>query len=150
MTNLFPGIDIDAIHNKLDNKKPKKHHKTTGYCLSCNATLSDRQKLDLNGTLLVPVELQDSYYSNASQIRGRYEGSQATSLNYNFYTAPTAGIWIGDTAYDKSAAIDSNTSKFAWVKQIGNVNLNFYDKTSVNIKEVKTLGAPSYTSGVQK
>ena len=46
MTNLFPGIDIDAIHNKLDSKKPKKHHKTTGYCLSCNATLSDRAFCD--------------------------------------------------------------------------------------------------------
>ena len=111
MTNLFPGIDIDAIHNKLDNKKPKKHHKTTGYCLSCNATLSDRQKLDLNGTLLVPVELQDSYYSNASQIRGRYEGSQATSLNYNFYTAPTAGIWSPVLSTKIEYVLNSKTNK---------------------------------------
>ena len=49
MTKYFPGLDIDAIYDKLEEKKQQrypKQHKTTGYCLSCNAQLHDRAFCD--------------------------------------------------------------------------------------------------------
>ena len=44
MTNHFmDGVDIDAVYDKEGEKpyKYKKQHRTTGYCLSCNAALQD-------------------------------------------------------------------------------------------------------------
>jgi len=48
MTKHFPGLDMDAIYDRLEEKKLRypKHHKTTGYCLSCNAPLQDRAFCD--------------------------------------------------------------------------------------------------------
>lgn len=49
MTNHFvDGVDIDAVYDKTGEKpyKPKKQHRTTGHCLSCNAALADRAFCD--------------------------------------------------------------------------------------------------------
>lgn len=78
-------------------------------------------------SLLSKAYLQDSYESLRSYQISRYEGSKLTSAQYTFYTP-------GDTSYGKTAAIDQQTIKFAWVKNIGYNNLNFKDKTQVIIK----------------
>ena len=48
MTKHFPGLDMDAIYDKLEEKQQRysKQHKTTGYCLSCNAQLHDQAFCD--------------------------------------------------------------------------------------------------------
>ena len=48
MSNFFNNTKSDAIYDQLEAKeqKPKRHHKTTGYCLSCNAPLQDRAFCD--------------------------------------------------------------------------------------------------------
>jgi hypothetical protein len=40
----------------------------------------------------------------------------------------------GDKSYGKTAAIDINSTKVGWVKSIPSQSLNFYDKTTVNLK----------------
>lgn len=80
-----------------------------------------------NPDILERVQIQDGKYSHASYVGPRYEGSKSTSLRYTFYTP-------GDSSYGKNAAIDFNTTKFAWVNNINNINLNFFDKSTINIK----------------
>jgi hypothetical protein len=80
-----------------------------------------------NTSILEDVEMQDSNYSNTSHLNSRYYGAKSTSNNYTFYTD-------GDNSYGKNAAIDINTTKFAWANSISPKNLNFCDKTTVNIK----------------
>jgi hypothetical protein len=48
MSNFFNNTQSDAIYDQLEAKeqKHKRHHKTTGYCLSCNAPLQDRAFCD--------------------------------------------------------------------------------------------------------
>lgn len=40
----------------------------------------------------------------------------------------------GDRSYGKTAAIDKNSTKIAWVKSFQSSSLNFYDKTSITLK----------------
>jgi hypothetical protein len=77
--------------------------------------------------MLEPVEIMDENYSDPRYTRPRYDGSKTTSSIYNFYTP-------GDYSYGKTAAIDFNSEKFAFANSINKKNLNFYDKTTVNIK----------------
>jgi hypothetical protein len=77
--------------------------------------------------MLEPVEILDENYTDPRYTRPRYEGSKTTSSIYNFYTP-------GDSSYGKTAAIDKNSEKFAFANSINKKNLNFYDKTTVNIK----------------
>jgi len=59
--------------------------------------------------------------------------SNRWSYTYNTYTT-SSSIWPGDDSYGKTAAIDINTFKVAWVKNIPSQSLNFYDKTSISLK----------------
>jgi len=77
--------------------------------------------------VLEEIELLDENYSDPRYTRPRYDGVKSTSAKYNFYTK-------GDTSYGKTAAVDFNTEKFAFANSINKKNLNFYDKTTVNIK----------------
>lgn len=77
--------------------------------------------------MLEPVEIMDEKYSDPRYTRPRYDGSKTISSKYNFYTN-------GDTSYGKTAAVDFNAEKFAFANSINKKNLNFYDKTTVNIK----------------
>lgn len=77
--------------------------------------------------VLEPVEIADEKYSDPRYTRPRYDGSKTISSKYNFYTN-------GDTSYGKTAAVDFNAEKFAFANSINKKNLNFYDKTTVNIK----------------
>jgi hypothetical protein len=85
------------------------------------------------GSITSSAELQDSYLSLTSYNTSRYDGSKVTSYTYNTYTT-SSSIWPGDDSYGKTAAIDLNTFKVAWVKNIPSGSLNFYDKTSINLK----------------
>lgn len=80
-----------------------------------------------NTNILENTQVQDSNYSDQAYIRPRYLGCKASSAIYTFYTN-------GDSSYGKTAAIDINTKKFAWINNIYEKNLNFYDKTTVSIK----------------
>ena len=93
-------------------------------------------------SLLEPVELQDSNYYIKSYLVPRYEGCKTISAFYNTYTSASAFkknaidviIWDGDKSYGKTAAIDYNVEKFAFSNNIVKKSLNFYDKTTINIK----------------
>jgi hypothetical protein len=80
-----------------------------------------------NSLILESVQIQDGKYSDPTYTRARYDGSKSESSRYTFYT-------IGDTSYGKNASIDINTYKFAWANNINSRNLNFYDKTTINIR----------------
>jgi hypothetical protein len=80
-----------------------------------------------NPDILESVQIQDGKYYDPAYTNPRYEGSKSTSATYTIYTP-------GDQSYGKSAAIDSNTLKFAWANDINTVNLNFYDKSTITIK----------------
>jgi hypothetical protein len=69
------------------------------------------------GSILVPVELQDSYLSLESYNTSRYEGSKTTSLLYNTYTSAST-TYDGDYSYGKTAAIDHNVRKLGLFTQI--------------------------------
>lgn len=73
------------------------------------------------------VQIQDWKYQDPAYLRPRYEGAKSTSRRYTFYT-------IGDSSYGKKAAIDLITTKFAWANPTTDINLNFFDKTSISIK----------------
>jgi hypothetical protein len=80
-----------------------------------------------NHNILSPVQINDGKYQDPVYTYPRYDGSKSTSKTYTFFTE-------GDNSYGKNAAIDINTIKFAWSNNINEKNLNFYDKTTVNIK----------------
>ena len=77
--------------------------------------------------ILESVQIQDWKYQDPAYTRPRYEGGKSTSALYNFYTT-------GDRSFGKTAAIDINTVKFAWGNPIDKRNLNFYDKTTLNLR----------------
>jgi hypothetical protein len=85
------------------------------------------------GSITSSAELQDSYLSLRSYNISRYEGSKTTSLLYNTYTSASL-TYAGDDSFGKTAAIDHNSYKLAWLKLIPTQSLNFYDKTSLSLK----------------
>lgn len=93
-------------------------------------------------SILEPVELQDSNYYTKSYLLPRYEGCKTISAFYNIHTTQSAFkkngidvlVWGGDTSYGKTAAVDYHVEKFAFSNNIVRRSLNFYDKTTINIK----------------
>ena len=85
------------------------------------------------GSITSSAELQDSYLSLRSYNISRYEGSKTTSLLYNTYTSASL-TYAGDDSFGKTAAIDHQSLKVGWVKNIPSSSLNFYDKTSIDLK----------------
>lgn len=85
------------------------------------------------GSITSSAELQDSYLSLRSYNISRYEGSKTTSLLYNTYTSASS-TYAGDDSFGKTAAIDHQSLKVGWVKNIPSASLNFYDKTSIDLK----------------
>lgn len=91
--------------------------------------------------VLEPVEMHDDLQTDPKYTRVRYQGSKVESAKYNVYTTASSfqvGLqsieWPGDTSYGKTAAIDYTVGKFAFANSINSTNLNFYDKTTINIK----------------
>lgn len=105
-----------------------------------------RKKIEYTGNFLPTssitssVELQDSYLSLRSYNVSRYEGSKLTSKLYNTYTSGSytgsdgRTIQNGDNSYGKTAAIDRQSYKVGWVKNIPSIPLNFRDKTQIQLK----------------
>ena len=85
------------------------------------------------GSITSSAELQDSYLTLRSYNISRYEGSKTTSLLYNTYTSASS-TYVGDNSFGKTAAIDHQSLKVGWVKNIPSASLNFYDKTSIDLK----------------
>lgn len=100
------------------------------------------QKINTYQTgVLEPVEMHDDFYGDPKYTRIRFDGCKVTSAKYNFYTSASSFqigfesiVWGGDNSYGKTAAIDYTVEKFAFANSINKTNLNFYDKTTVNIK----------------
>ena len=92
------------------------------------------------GSITSSAELQDSYLTLRSYNTSRYEGSKLTSKLYNTYTTGSytgsdgRTIQTGDISYGKTATIDRQSYKIGWVKNISSQNLNFYDKTQIQLK----------------
>lgn len=91
--------------------------------------------------VLEPVEINDENYTDPAYTTVRYRGSKVSSAKYNFYTSQSVLLldsqvvsWNGDTSYGKTAAIDSNVLKFSFSNNIVEKNVNFYDKTTINLK----------------
>ena len=114
--------------------------------VSSSVSSSLFKKINPYQGILEPVEIQDENYSDPRYTRVRYEGSKVTSAKYNFYTAPNTVIewpafvgsqsvqWEGDKSFGKTAAVDFYVDKFAFATNINKKNLNFYDKSVVNLK----------------
>jgi len=79
------------------------------------------------------AELQDFNYNIQRSTIPRYYGSKTISLKYNTYTT-ASDSWSGDSSYGSTAAIDRNSFKVGWVKNIPVKALNFPDKTTVYLK----------------
>jgi len=79
------------------------------------------------------AEVQDYNYALRRSILPRYSGSKSISLKYNTYSSASA-TWPGDSSYGNNPAIDHNSYKVGWIKSIPSQNLNFYDKTQINLK----------------
>ena len=85
-----------------------------------NQTSSIRKKLTLIGGnagfvsgsqyVTESIQLQDFTYKYTRHINGRYVGSITTSQTYNAYSS-------GDLTFGKSAAIDTNTTRFAFFSE---------------------------------
>jgi hypothetical protein len=111
-TNLFEHSDFNVTLNNVSASAVSKIFKAINI---------------YQPGVLEDVEIQDSLYSDPIFTRPRYTGVKSTSKSYNIYTP-------GDSSYGQNAAIDYNTTQFAWINQVADHNLDFYDKTKVNIK----------------
>jgi len=125
--NLFEHSDYHTLLNNVS---------------SSTTSLIYKKINPYNPNILEDIELLDENYSDPRFTRARYEGSKNTSVYYNYYTTSSVIkktpidtlIWDGDNSYGKKAAIDYNVAKFAFSNDIVSKSLNFYDKTTINIK----------------
>ena len=79
------------------------------------------------------ASVNDYNWRTYSRLSLRYEGSKTISQKYNVYS-PATGSWEGDKSYGKTAAVDRNSYKLGWVKNIAAQSLNFRDKTQIQLK----------------
>lgn len=103
--------------------------------VSCSRFSHITKVLDNNNfNISYSAEHQDSYKDYKRHTNPRYLGSRSTSLKYNFYTPPEGLIreripgrvdvytetpgYSGDRSYDKTAAIDIYSRKFAFFSEI--------------------------------
>ena len=93
----------------------------------------DNYPASLNDPYAPWAELQDYNYYLRRSVLPRYSGSKSTSLYYNVFTGPS-GSWPGDSSYGSNPSIDYNTYKLGWVRTIPTESLNFYEKTTINLK----------------
>lgn len=143
ITGELPGLtlDIDDEFNR-DNFNPyalptssvnQEVFELTDYntlqgVVNQNVTSSRFVKIDRsNDEVYAVAEIQDGYYELERHTLPRYKGSKSTSAQYNVYTP-------GDSSYGKNAAIDYNVGKFGWVHTVESKCINFYNKTTLNLK----------------
>ena len=87
------------------------------------------------------VQIDDGLYEDPAFTNIRYNGSKVNSAYYNVYTSASnfskqgdVIIWPGDNSYGKTAAVDINVNKFGFSNNIIEYPVNFYDKTTINLK----------------
>jgi len=86
------------------------------------------KKEDVNNPhLLEPIQLQDSEYNHSRWFIPRYVGSKVSVQKLNVYTK-------GDLGYGTTPSINRYAGKLGYVLQGGANNLNFYFKTTFNMK----------------
>jgi hypothetical protein len=117
----FRHTDFNVTLNNVSNSLISRNRQDIEYVYGTTSSI------------LTPAELQDSYETLRTHQTSRYDGVKLFSLKYNTYTSASAN-YPGDQSYGKTAAIDLNSYKVAWVKNIPSQSLNFYDKTSINLK----------------
>ena len=124
--NTFKNSDFNVLFNNVSSSVTSSYRKHIEYIWGTT------------GSIVNNAELQDSYLTLRSYQISRYEGSKLTSLNYNTYTSASYinGLVTqsGDISYGKTATIDRNSYKLGWIQTIPTQTLNFYDKTSINLK----------------
>ena len=98
----------------------------TNVSASVESSLLRVDDYGVNG-VTYPAEVQDYYYRYPRHANPRYEGSRLSSLNINEYNS-------GDDSYDKNPNIYLNVLKIGWINRVSEKNINFYDKTTMNIK----------------
>jgi hypothetical protein len=129
-TNYFLHSDFNVLLNNVSSSIKSDVRQHIEYTENLLPTQS----------LTSSAELQDSYLTLRSYNISRYEGSKLTSLLYNTYTTSSYtgsdGFTIqnGDISYGKTAAVDRQSYKVAWVKNIPSQSLNFPDKTQIQLK----------------
>jgi len=79
---------------------------------------SSQQVLRSGTQISSSVELQDSYNTLRGHQNSRYLGSKLKSLKYNVYTSRSFGVYDGDVAYAKTAAIDKFSNYIGLFSQI--------------------------------
>jgi len=132
VNNYFEKNNYNPYIVYIENLNVNNFEHTDYNTLINNVSLGQLSRINkvinnYNTNILEDAYLQDWYRTYQRHIRPRYLGSKTYSATYNFYTQ-------GDYSYGKTAAIDKNTLKFAWIKNIAKKNLNFFDKTSLNLK----------------
>jgi hypothetical protein len=96
---------------------------------------SSQQVLRSGVQISSSIELQDSYDTLRGHQNSRYLGSKLKSLKYNTYTSRSFGIYDGDIAYAKTAAIDKFSNYIGLFSQIKeNLFLVSPQKNNVSIK----------------
>jgi hypothetical protein len=79
---------------------------------------SSQQVLRSGAQISSSIELQDSYDTLRGHQNSRYLGSKLKSLKYNVYTSRSFGVYNGDIAYAKTAAIDKFSNYIGLFSQI--------------------------------
>jgi len=112
---LFNHTDFNVTLNNVSKSRQSLNRQDIEYVYGTTNSILSR------------AELQDSYETLKTHQLSRYEGVKIYSAKYNDYT-------VGDLSFGKSAVIDRQSYKVGWVKNIPSQSLNFYDKTSINLK----------------
>ena len=128
--NFFQHSDWNVLLNNVSSSVQSLYRRKIEYLGDLTPTQS----------ITYPARLQDSYLTLRSYNISRYEGSKLTSKLYNTYTSASYtgsdGFTIqnGDMSYGKTAAVDRQSYKVGWVKNIPSQSLNFFDKTQIQLK----------------
>lgn len=132
VNNLFEDLNHNQyLHytESLDHYRFEKSDYNVLYANVSSSVFSNYiKKQDINSSsILYKAEVQDYYYEYKRHANPRYDGSRISSQEYNKYND-------GDISFDKASNVDLNVSKFGWLNKVSERNLNFYDKTTLNIK----------------
>jgi hypothetical protein len=120
--SLLNDPSFDALLNNVSGSRLNSYLMKVEYEKGIVTASNNSQILDRTAQR---AAVPDSNYTSKRSILPRYEGSKASSANYNHYTSASSGAefrdgstgsWNGDSSYGKTAAIDKNPIYFAHFK----------------------------------
>lgn len=135
-SNLDENVDysrilLNPILNNVEDARTSNKYFDVDYFSNINLPSNINYiTASLIGNTYNPIifaDVQDSNYSLQRNIRPRYLGSKNISKLYNKYTA-------GDKSYGKTAAIDKNSTKFAYFQEITSQSYTLPGRTNSYIK----------------